>query len=95
MAQRNLNAAALSRRAGLNPRAVKDIEERRTQSPRLSSVVALASALDVTLEELLGLRRTALDDEIIAFLCELSLEEQAELRAALQSLAILLTRKTR
>ncbi|MGY6704607.1 helix-turn-helix transcriptional regulator [Roseinatronobacter sp.] len=52
---RGLSAAGLSRKAGLNPRAVKDIEERRTGSPRLSTVFNLARALEVPVEVLLGL----------------------------------------
>ena len=53
--ERKIGAATLSRKAGLNLRAVKDIEERRAQSPRLSTVFKLAEALEVPPQELLGL----------------------------------------
>jgi len=39
-----MTAAGLSKAAGLNVRAVKDIEERKTASPKLSTVFALARA---------------------------------------------------
>ena len=54
--ERKLSAAALSRKAGLNMRAVKDIEERRANSPRIVTVFKLAEALDVAPEVLLGLK---------------------------------------
>ncbi|WP_439560815.1 helix-turn-helix domain-containing protein [Roseinatronobacter sp.] len=56
MKSRGFSAASLSRKAGLNNRAVKDIEERRTGSPRISTVFKLARALEVSPEILLGLR---------------------------------------
>ncbi|MBR3370556.1 MAG: helix-turn-helix transcriptional regulator [Rhodobacteraceae bacterium] len=56
MKLRGFSAASLSRKAGLNSRAVKDIEERRTGSPRISTVFKLARALEIPPEVLLGLR---------------------------------------
>lgn len=54
MRYRGMSAAELSRKAGLNARAVTDIAERRTQSPRVTTVFALASALRVSPEDLFG-----------------------------------------
>jgi len=59
--ERKISAAALSRKAGLNIRAVKDIEERRANSPRIVTVFKLAEALDVAPEVLLGLKTCPCD----------------------------------
>lgn len=57
MRDRNIPAATISRKAGLNIRAVKDIEERRAKSPRLVTVFKLAEALEVCPHDLLGLKK--------------------------------------
>lgn len=48
-----IDAANLSRKAGLNARAVTDILEGRSKHPRISTVVSLAGALGVTIYDLL------------------------------------------
>ena len=45
MHRQKINAAELSKRAGLNARAVKDIEEGRSQSPKIDTAGAIAQAL--------------------------------------------------
>ena len=55
MAEKGFKAAELSKRAKLNPRAVKDIEEHRVTSPKLSTVFALAKALGSDPAEMMGL----------------------------------------
>ena len=60
--ERKIPAAAISRRAGLNSRAVKDIEERRAKSPRIVTVFKLAEALEVTPQFLLGLENCHCSD---------------------------------
>ena len=52
MGEQGLTAAELSRKARLNARAVKDIEEGRSKSPKLSTAKALADALGVSLDYL-------------------------------------------
>jgi transcriptional regulator with XRE-family HTH domain len=53
--ERKVSAASVSRKAGLNIRAVKDIEERRAKSPRIVTVFKLAEALEIPPQDLLGL----------------------------------------
>jgi transcriptional regulator with XRE-family HTH domain len=87
MVEKGLTAAELSRRAGLNARAVKDLEERRVQSPKLSTAFALAKALGMDPGELMGLGpRAQLQAELVAFLQQYSEEDQARLLTALQAL---------
>lgn len=87
MAAKGLRAAELSKRAGLNPRAVKDIEERQAISPKLSTVFALAKALDVDPGELIGLGpRPVLSRELLEFLSAYDPGEQERLLQALSAL---------
>lgn len=87
MAEKGLRAAELSRKAGLNPRAVKDIEERQALSPKLSTVFALARALAVDPAELMGLGpRLSLTKELAAYLSAYSPEEQERLLQALSAM---------
>ncbi|TQM89721.1 Cro/C1-type helix-turn-helix DNA-binding protein [Roseinatronobacter monicus] len=86
--ERKISAAALSRKAGLNMRAVKDIEERRANSPRIVTVFKLAEALDVGPEVLLGLKtcHCAHDDYLSAaerFFSSLSGDQRELVAAAL------------
>ena len=85
MQEQRLTAAELSRLAGLNSRAVKDIEERRVVSPKLSTVFALAKALNRDPGELLGLgRRLAIKAELAEFLSQYSPEDQERLLSAIR-----------
>lgn len=87
MAEKGMDAASLSRAAKLNPRAVKDIEERRAISPKISTVFALARALNVDPSELLGLgARDKLAPELAHYLAQYSEEEQRRLLSALANL---------
>lgn len=87
LAEKKISAATLSKAAGLNARAVKDIEERRTQSPKLSTVFALADALGVDAGALMGLPpRPRLVGELVAFLEQLDAAQQERLLAALAAL---------
>lgn len=84
---KGLSAAVLSRMAGLNDRAVKDIEEGRAQSPKLSTVFALADALEVDPGSLMGLPpRPKLVGELVAFLEQFDEDQQARLLAALAAI---------
>lgn len=87
MAERGLKAAELSRMAGLNPRAVKDIEERQAISPKLSTVFALARALGVEPGELMGLGpRQSLSRELVEYLSAYSQDDQQRLLLAISAI---------
>jgi transcriptional regulator with XRE-family HTH domain len=84
MGEQKLRAAELSKRAGLNPRAVKDIEENRVVSPKLSTVIALAEALGADPAEMMGLgARGAVKPELARFLSQYTEDEQGRILAAL------------
>jgi transcriptional regulator with XRE-family HTH domain len=84
MGEQKLRAAELSKRAGLNPRAVKDIEENRVVSPKLSTVIALAEALGADPAEMMGLgARDAIKPELARFLSQYTEEEQGRILTAL------------
>lgn len=84
---KGLSAAGLSRMAGLNPRAVTDIEEGRADSPKLSTVFALARALAADPAEMIGLGpRLVLVPELAAYLAQYSRSEQEQLLRALSAL---------
>lgn len=87
MAEKGLPAAQLSKQAGLNPRAVKDIEEGRVVSPKLSTVFALAKALGADPGEMIGLGpRTQVLPELQRFLAQYDADEQERLLQALSAL---------
>lgn len=87
IAERGLPEAQVSTDAGLNRRAVTDIRERRTASPKLSTVMALAKALSVDPGELLGLgRRHRLNARLAAFLEQYSEDDQERFLDALAAL---------
>jgi len=88
MKDRGIDAATLSRKAGLNARAVKDIEEGRSQSPKLSTAVAIADALGMDITELLQTHpRHLLARELADFLAQYDQEDQLRLLSAFQALS--------
>ena len=56
MQAQGFNAASLSKKVDMNRRAVQDILDGQSQSPKLSTAHALARALDRTLDQLTGVR---------------------------------------
>lgn len=85
--EREIDRANLSRLAGLNIRAVADIEEGRAVSPKISTVFALARALGVSPSELMGLEdRARLEPELVEYLSQYSEEDQKRLLLALAAL---------
>jgi len=54
ISEKQTNPAALSKKAGLNTRAVTDIIEGRSKAPRIDTLRSLASALDVALSEIIS-----------------------------------------
>lgn len=84
MRERGLSEAELSRKAGLNPRAVTDIRENRVRSPKLSTVFALAQALGQDPGEMMGLGpRTEINRRLLEFLSQYDEDAQARLLEAL------------
>lgn len=82
-----LRAAELSKLAKLNARAVKDIEERRTVSHKLSTVFALSKALGRDPAEMMGLgSRPRLNKRLTDFLAQYSEADQERFLSALELL---------
>ena len=76
----------LSLAAGLNRRAVRDIEERRSQSPKLSTIVKLAEALEIDPADLIGRGgRPKLNDALLDYLAQYDEDAQARLLQALET----------
>lgn len=89
MAEKGFKAAELSKRAHLNARAVKDIEEGRVASPKLSTVCALANALGEDPAEMMGLgARSRLVPALAAYLAQYDQSEQERLLQALSALPV-------
>lgn len=87
MAEKGLKAAELSRNAGLNPRMVKDIEEGRVRSPKLSTVFKLARALNCDPGEMMGLgKRPKVRADLAEYLSQYSEADQERLLSAIQVL---------
>lgn len=85
MREQGMNAASLSRAAGMNARAVKDIEEGRVRSPKLSTVFALAKALNRDPGEMMGLGpRQKVQSDLADFLSQYSEEDQERLLSAIR-----------
>ncbi|MCM2563268.1 helix-turn-helix transcriptional regulator [Lutimaribacter sp. EGI FJ00013] len=88
MKEKGLSPHSLSVKAGLNPRAVKDIEERRVKNPRVSTVISLENALDVLPGTLLGISpETNIKGSLLNYLGALSQEDQDKLLDFLRSLS--------
>lgn len=89
MHDKGMTAAELSRKAGLNARAVKDIEEGRAIAPKISTVFALAEALNVPPSYLLGISDipSDLEREFLSLLRQYDEDGKARLLAALRALA--------
>lgn len=86
MAQEGMNPAQLSKRAGLNARAVTDIQQGRIKSPRVQTVMALEKALGLSPGALLGFGPAAVSSELQELLNELDEATQQQLLVTLRSL---------
>lgn len=84
MKAKGLKPAQLSKMAGLNPRAVKDIEEERIKNPRIQTVLALEAAMELPFGKLLGKSIDEIDSELLG---ELDGATQKQLLMTLQSLS--------
>ena len=87
MKAKGLKPAQLSNMAGLNPRAVKDIEEERIKNPRIQTVLALEAAMQLPFGKLLGKSIDEIDSELLSLLGELDGATQKQLLMTLQSLS--------
>ena len=87
MKAKGLKPAQLSKMAGLNPRAVKDIEEERIKNPRIQTVLALEAAMQLPFGKLLGKSIDEIDSELLSLLGELDEATQKQLLMTLQSLS--------
>ena len=87
MKDKGLKPAQLSKMAGLNPRAVKDIEEERIKNPRIQTVLALEAAMELPFGKLLGKSIDEIDSELLSLLGELDGATQKQLLTTLQSLS--------
>lgn len=87
MEAQGYNPASLSKRASLNKRAVTDLLESRAQSPKLSTAFALAQALGVGLDELVGFRpQVSIAPRLAELLGQYSEAEQEQLAEAISAL---------
>lgn len=87
MEAQGFNPASLSKRADLNARAVKDLLESRAQSPKLSTAYALAQALGVGLDELVGFKpQLSLAPRLAELLAQYDQAEQEQLAEAILAL---------
>lgn len=87
MRDAGMTPAELSRKAGLNPRAVKDLEQRRSVSPKRSTAVRLSAALNCNVEDIIrGESRHEIDQSIIQILAQYPPEAQRKLVQAIEAL---------
>ena len=85
MKEQGLKEAELSVKAGLNRRAVTDIREERTRSPKLSTVFALAKALDLDPGEMMGLgARYKVKSDLAQYLSQYDEDGQGRLLDAIR-----------
>jgi transcriptional regulator with XRE-family HTH domain len=87
MENRALNPRSLSLKAGLNPTAVRDMLEGRTQFPRYDTVLALAGALNVAPHALMGEPTATPPDAFAPLASNDDLDLLTEIIARLQEVA--------
>ena len=86
--EQGYNAAQLSLDAGLNRRAVQDIEEGRAKSPKLDTVLKLAKTLKVDPGAMIGMEPwQEINPKLADFLSQYGQVEQERLLAALEGIA--------
>lgn len=88
LAERGMSMVELSRLAGVNDTAVFDILRQRTRSPKLETVQKIATALGVTVTELLSNnQRTAAERKILSAFALLSEDDRRRLLATAEAWA--------
>lgn len=89
MEARGMNPAALSKAANMNARAVKDILEGRSQSPKISTALTLAEALGVDPGVLIGIGpRRQIQSDLADYLEKYTEEDQQRFLEALRALPL-------
>tara|TARA_R100001369_G_scaffold79583_1_gene109640 strand:+ start:1016 stop:1429 length:414 start_codon:yes stop_codon:yes gene_type:complete len=87
--EKGIDAKSLSISAGLGERGVKDIEEGRSQSPKISTVFKLARALDADPITMMGVTsRPAINAKLAEFLDQYDEDGQEQLLGALSVLPL-------
>lgn len=86
--EQGLKAAELSKKAGLNRRAVTDIEDGRVKSPKLETVIKLAKALQQDPGTMIGMAPwQEVSPKLADFLGRYDQDAQEQLLTALQGIA--------
>ncbi|RJE84012.1 helix-turn-helix domain-containing protein [Paracoccus onubensis] len=81
------NPDSLAKKAGMNRRAVRDILEGNSQSPKLSTVYKLATALNASIDELTGnAPHAVIAPRLLELLSKYGPDEQERLAEAILSL---------
>lgn len=88
MEAKGFNPRALSLAAGLNPTAVRDMLEGRTQFPRYDTVEALAGVLNVTPVQLMGGTPETLGESAVPETTDDDLDILTEIIARLQEMVV-------
>ena len=84
MEAQGYNPASLSTAANMNRRAVTDLLEGRAQSPKLSTAFALAQALGLGLDQLIGeAPQVSIAPTMLELLSQYAPDEQEQLAAAI------------
>lgn len=87
MEAQGINPAALSLRANMNRRAVTDVLEGRSQSPKLSTAFALAKALGTSIDALCGVApQISLSPRLVELLAQYDEDDQERLVEAIHAL---------
>ena len=84
--EKGFDAANLSLSAGLNRRAVTDIEIGASKNPTLQTCVKVCNALGVDLSEMIAQQRPVLLPELAAYLSQISKKDQQTILAAIECL---------
>ncbi|WP_211322680.1 helix-turn-helix domain-containing protein [Palleronia aestuarii] len=88
MREEGMSEAELSRKAGMSRRGVTDLREGRAQSPKLSTVFALAEALGRDPGELMGLgKRPQVRADLADFLSQYDEADQERFLSALVAMS--------
>lgn len=86
MKRQGLDKASLSKKASMNPRAVSDIQDGKSKSPRLFTAIKLARVLNVSVYDLLGIpTKDGIILELEKYLSEKTEDEQARILSGIQT----------
>lgn len=87
MRDQGMTEAELSKKSGLNRRAVTDLREGRVKSPKLSTVFSIAQALNLDPGEMMGLGpRSHVQADLAEYLAQYDKEGQQQILQALRAI---------